>query len=65
VASTRSPLEQSQQIERKFFDCADRVASCGITRDGVASVASDGQPVVLGAGTSGRRKESPGIAPNA
>jgi hypothetical protein len=63
------PLEQSQQIERKFFDYADRVAS-RFTRNfqidnGVASIASDDQPVVLGDGTSGRRKANPGMAPNA
>ena len=32
--------------------------------NGVESIASDDQPVVLGDGTSGRRKANPGMAPN-
>jgi hypothetical protein len=33
--------------------------------NGVESIASDDQPVVLGDGTSGSRKANPGMAPNA
>jgi hypothetical protein len=32
--------------------------------NGVASIASDDQPVMLGDGMSGRRKANPGMAPN-
>ena len=67
------PLEQSRHIEQKFFDCADRVASRGFTRKSRSTTVSQASQAMISqwcletsaAGTSGRRKENPGIASHA
>jgi hypothetical protein len=64
------PIEP-QQTEQKFFDYADRVASCGFMRRST-TVSQASQAMInrwhletSAAGTSGGRKANQRIAPNA